>query len=81
MTIYQLMVYSCLAVIDLHGDLVTKTCTWQPRQMFAQQVRCDEAGRASIGERIFRDSIQMGADPEKVERARCVPLSVVSDPT
>ena len=46
MTIFQLMLYSCvMTMYPMTGDLLSKTCNWQPRGWYLSEQKCSDDGR------------------------------------
>jgi hypothetical protein len=72
-TVFQLLIYSCVTITaPISGDLVQKSCAWQPQGgLWAMQDQC-EASAPKIGSSIFSDV----ADGRVVERTRCAPQAV-----
>lgn len=79
MEIFALAIYSCVAVNDLSGDLVTKTCRWSSLQRhFSTRELCDAAAAAEIGKPVFSFQIVAGQEQERVSQARCSLVAVVT---
>ena len=72
MTIFQLLVYSCVSVNGLDGELMTKMCRWDQGKLYKTEAHCDEAGAARFMERMFSDV----ADDRHVEKHKCVKVWV-----
>ena len=53
MTIFQLLVYSCVAANGLDGSLLSMTCRWDARQLFASEAGCSAFGASEMGKPIF----------------------------
>jgi hypothetical protein len=78
MIIFQLAVYSCVTVTSfMGGDVLSTTCRWDSRGLYAEQSRCDEDGFKAIGEPIHEFSKIINATPRKVEKHACGPVSVI----
>ncbi len=72
MTIFQLLVYSCVTANGLDGELLAKTCRWDTRDLYSTTDKCEEAGAANF-------MSQLGADlyeERRVERHKCVKVWV-----
>lgn len=73
MIIFSLAVYSCVSFNSFAGDLVSKQCRWDARDLYYKGASCEAAGAKSIGERIFGDV----AEDRVVEKYRCGQTSVI----
>ena len=71
MTVWTLLVYSCVTLTSLQGDLTSKTCSWNGGALYRTEGACGAAA-PKIGTPIFSDV----ADGRKVEKTRCDRLSV-----
>jgi hypothetical protein len=72
MTIFQLLVYSCVVANSFDGDLMSKTCRWDLRGFYVAAYRCNEKGASLIGSPIFSDVYE----DRKVDKFKCSPVSV-----
>lgn len=72
MTIFQLLVYSCVAFNGLDGNLLSKTCRWDVRDLYSSELTCNSDGASWTGRPIFSDV----AEDRKVERHKCSPIHV-----
>jgi hypothetical protein len=74
MTVFQLLVYSCVTInAPISGELLQKSCNWSPRGLlFASEEACRKAAPA-VGSDVFSDV----ADGRKVEKTNCVSQSVL----
>lgn len=72
--IFELIVYSCLTTTDLSGDVVSKTCRWSSRGLYASEQRCNDTGRSEIGEKLV--PFAFTPDPSLIEKFRCSPALV-----
>jgi hypothetical protein len=80
MTIFSLLVYSCVTItngLGGGGDALTMTCRWDQRGLYVDEGRCNEGGRAAAGELVHEFSVVVGATPRKVEKHSCNPISVI----
>lgn len=73
MTVFQLMVYSCVSLVaPISGDLMQKTCTWAAQgALYAKQEAC-EANAPKIGSPVFSDVM----DGRTVEKTHYAPQTV-----
>ena len=72
MTIFQLLVYSCVTANGLDGELLAKTCRWQVGSLYVAAAKCEEAGAARFMERMFSDIYE----DLRVEKHKCVKVWV-----
>jgi hypothetical protein len=72
MTIFHLLVYSCISVNGLDGELLAKTCRWDDRDLYVTSARCEEAGAKTLMSQIFSDVYE----DRRVERHKCMPVWV-----
>lgn len=76
MTIFQLLIYSCLATHGLDGELLSQTCRWDARDLYRERDKCERDGSAEIGRPIHEFNVVLGAGPRKAERHKCTPVAV-----
>lgn len=72
MTIFHLLVYSCVTANGLDGELIAKTCRWDSRSLYTTTDRCEEAGARTLMSQIFGDVYE----DRRVERHKCLPVWV-----
>jgi len=75
MTIFQLMVYSCVQynIVPLmpYSDY-TISCRWQPWGFHQSKESCEREAASQLGKPIFSDV----ADGRKVEKAQCADINI-----
>lgn len=76
MTIFQLLVYSCVSVNGLDGELMTKICRWDSRDLYVTTARCEEAGAKAFMSQIFSFEHIIGESHRHVEKHKCVKVWV-----
>jgi hypothetical protein len=80
MTIFQLLVYSCITANGLDGELIAKTCRWDARALYVTTERCEEAGAKAFMSEIFGDSMNIDnlGRPQirRVEKHKCEKVTV-----
>jgi len=75
MTIFNLLVYSCVTLTDFSGDLISKTCNWRPASNsmpYARKEVCEAQGQLLIGTPIFSDVYE----DRRVDKFKCDSRSV-----
>ena len=75
MVVYQLMLFSCLTITSLDGDLASKTCQWQAEDFYDHEALCQVNGAAKVGHPVFRDVGVINSE-EKIERHRCRKVTI-----
>ena len=74
MTIFQLIVYSCVTANGLDGELLAKTCRWDTRDLYAKTDRCEEAGAAIL---MLQFEVLSGLyEDRRVEKHKCIKVWV-----
>ena len=70
MTVFQLMVYSCIFVVHMPDAAVDAACQWDERGLYRTIEKCDEAGAAALMGQAF---VTAGT---AIERHVCAPTEV-----
>ena len=76
MTIFQLLLYSCVSTHYTDGNPLTKTCDWRPDAFFAQEDQCKQNGTNELGHLVFSEA----AEERRIEYFKCAETDVVGKP-
>lgn len=76
MTIFQLMLYSCVVTNGLGGEMLSKTCDWRAAGLYRLEGKCGVEGSQEHGKPIHEFSRVINSTVRKVEMHKCVPLTV-----
>ena len=72
MTVFQLFVYSCVTLNGWDGELISKMCRWDARDLHQTETKCAVAGANELGHPVYSDI----AEDRRVEKMRCLPIGV-----
>lgn len=72
MTVFQLLIYSCVSLNGLDGELVSKMCRWDAREMFQTEASCGVAGTVEMGKPIWGDIYE----DRTAAKFKCSPVSI-----
>jgi hypothetical protein len=76
MTIFQLMLYSCVVNNGIGGELLSKTCDWRPSALYRVEGKCDVEGSQQHGKPIHEFSVSINSTKRTIEMHKCIPLTV-----
>lgn len=74
-TIFQLLLYSCVVSNGMDGLLMSKTCDWRPAGFYRVEGKCGVEGSQQHGKPVREFVVIMGS-PRKVEGHKCQPITV-----
>lgn len=73
MTIFQLMVYSCVTTNGLDGELLSKVCRWDAGAFYVSREKCEAEGRKRTGEPI----LSFIHEDRRIEHFKVQPITVI----
>lgn len=73
MTIFGLLLYSCVSSNGIDGELLSRTCRWDNQYPhYSTYEKCAAAGLKAIGTPVFSDT----AEDRHVEKHKCISFHV-----
>lgn len=72
MTIFQLLLYSCVVTNGIGGELLSKTCEWRPAGFYLIEGKCGVESSQQHGKPMF----EFVASNRTVEGHKCQPITV-----
>lgn len=76
MTIFQLLLYSCVVTNGHGGELLSKTCDWRPSAFYRSEGKCGVEGSQQHGKPVHEFAVVLEASPRTIEGHRCQPITV-----
>lgn len=75
MTIFQLLLYSCVVTNGMDGLLLSKTCEWRASAFYRSEGKCGVEGAQQHGRTVHEFAFNPAAS-RKVETHKCQPITV-----